>query len=104
MFEKPDYKRSIRFFNAAQEPINVNQAGLDFDIDEDSSNQTILKLKVPKFLDTELIDVDCQPQYVRVMVKGRPFQIVLKDEVSFSSRFYLTPTDFRLQNKLLFFT
>ena len=45
MFEKPDYTRTIKFFNAKDEPINVNQAGLDFDIDEDSSNDTIILLK-----------------------------------------------------------
>ena len=49
--------------------------------DEDSSNDTILLLKTPKFLDTELIEVDAQPNYVRVLVKGRAFQIVLTDEV-----------------------
>ena len=32
MFEKPDYTRKINFFNSNDEPINVNQAGLDFDI------------------------------------------------------------------------
>ena len=81
MFEKPDYKRTINFFNANDEPINVNQAGLDFEIDEDTTNETIVRLKVPKFLDTQLIDVDVQPRYVRVHVKGRAFQIVLGYEI-----------------------
>lgn len=32
-------------------------------------------------MDTSLIDVDVQPTYVRVMVKGKPFQLVLSAEV-----------------------
>lgn len=34
-----------------------------------------------RFLDTSLIDVDCQPNYVRVTVKGRIFQMALVDEI-----------------------
>lgn len=34
-----------------------------------------------RFLDTSLIDVDCQPNYVRVTVKGRVFQMALNDEI-----------------------
>jgi len=81
LFEKPEYKRTIRFFNQNDEPINVNQAGLDFEIDEDTGNSTTVLLKVPKFLDTALIDVDVQPKYIRVHVKDRAFQIVLVDEI-----------------------
>nr|XP_023419803.1 protein tilB homolog [Cavia porcellus] len=33
------------------------------------------------YMDTSLIDVDVQPMYVRVMVKGKPFQLVLPAEV-----------------------
>ena len=53
------------------EPMNVNEAGLDFRLDEDDSNEVILRLFLPKFLDTQLIDVDAQPKYVRVKIKGR---------------------------------
>ena len=34
-----------------------------------------------RFLDTSLIDVDVQPNYVRVTVKGKIFQMALNDEV-----------------------
>ncbi|NWS39689.1 TILB protein, partial [Probosciger aterrimus] len=34
-----------------------------------------------RHLDTSLLDIDVQPTYVRVMVKGKPFQFVLPEEV-----------------------
>lgn len=33
------------------------------------------------YLDTSLIDVDVQPNYVRVTVKGKVFQLALNDEI-----------------------
>ena len=33
-------------------------------------------------LDTSLIDVDVQPSYIRVVIKGKVFQLVLNDNVS----------------------
>ncbi|XP_051699996.1 dynein axonemal assembly factor 11 isoform X2 [Oryctolagus cuniculus] len=41
----------------------------------------VLNVNEPKYMDTSLIDVDVQPTYVRVMVKGKPFQLVLPAEV-----------------------
>ena len=63
------------------EPMNVNEAGLDFRLDEDDSNEVILRLFLPKFLDTQLIDVDAQPKYVRVKVKGKSFQVVFRSGI-----------------------
>lgn len=34
-----------------------------------------------RFLDTSLIGIDVQPNYVRVTIKGKIFQIALNDEV-----------------------
>ncbi|XP_033058668.1 protein tilB homolog isoform X4 [Trachypithecus francoisi] len=34
-----------------------------------------------RYMDTSLINVDVQPTYVRVMIKGKPFQLVLPAEV-----------------------
>lgn len=81
MFEKPNYKRNVKFFNSEGDPVNVNQAGLDFSLEEEDTNEIVLSLFLPKFLDTELIDVDAQPKYIRVTVKDKSFQIVLRDEV-----------------------
>ncbi|XP_074058547.1 dynein axonemal assembly factor 11 isoform X2 [Macrotis lagotis] len=37
----------------------------------------VLNVNEPKFMDSSLIDVDVQPTYVRVMVKGKAFQLIL---------------------------
>uniref|UniRef100_A0A8D0KQL8 Leucine-rich repeat-containing protein 6 n=1 Tax=Strix occidentalis caurina TaxID=311401 RepID=A0A8D0KQL8_STROC len=49
--------------------------------DDEENNQIILDLAVYRHLDTSLLDVDVQPTYVRVLVKGKPFQFVLPEEV-----------------------
>ncbi|XP_045717268.1 dynein axonemal assembly factor 11 [Phyllostomus hastatus] len=63
--------------------LNVNEPKLDFSLKEDEKrNQIILDLAVYRYMDTSLINVDVQPTYVRVMVKGKPFQLALPAEVS----------------------
>ncbi|XP_053517069.1 dynein axonemal assembly factor 11 isoform X2 [Artibeus jamaicensis] len=62
--------------------LNVNEPKLDFSLkDDEKRNQIILDLAVYRYMDTSLIKVDVQPTYVRVMVKGKPFQLVLPAEV-----------------------
>lgn len=62
--------------------LNVNEAKLDFSLkDDEKHNQIILDLAVYRYMDTSLIEVDVQPTYVRVMVKGKPFQLALSAEV-----------------------
>ncbi|XP_017730658.1 PREDICTED: protein tilB homolog isoform X1 [Rhinopithecus bieti] len=53
---------------------------IDFSL-KDSEKQIILDLAVYRYMDTSLINVDVQPTYVRVMIKGKPFQLVLPAEV-----------------------
>ncbi|XP_019506814.1 PREDICTED: protein tilB homolog isoform X4 [Hipposideros armiger] len=63
------------------EPKYVRPYG-DFEAKHDEKrNQIMLDLAVYRYMDTSLIDVDVQPTYVRVMVKGKPFQLVLPAEV-----------------------
>ncbi|NWU90328.1 TILB protein, partial [Upupa epops] len=62
--------------------LNVNAPKLDFSLkDDEENNQIILDLAVYRHLDTSLLEVDVQPTYIRVLVKGKPFQIVLPEEV-----------------------
>lgn len=62
--------------------LNVNEAKLDFSLkDDEKHNQIILDLAVYRYMDTSLIEVDVQPTYVRVTVKGKPFQLALSAEV-----------------------
>uniref|UniRef100_A0A8U8AN97 Leucine-rich repeat-containing protein 6 n=1 Tax=Geospiza parvula TaxID=87175 RepID=A0A8U8AN97_GEOPR len=49
--------------------------------DDEENNQIILDLAVYRHLDTSLLDGDVQPAYIRVLVKGKPFQLVLPEEV-----------------------
>ncbi|XP_040835195.1 protein tilB homolog [Ochotona curzoniae] len=62
--------------------LNVNEPKLDFSLKDDEKHHTIiLDLAVYRYMDTSLIEIDVQPTYVRVMVKGKPFQLVLPAEV-----------------------
>ncbi|NXU59411.1 TILB protein, partial [Turnix velox] len=62
--------------------LNVNVPKLDFSLkDDEENNQIILDLAVYRHMDTSLLDVDVQPTYIRVLVKGKPFQLVLPEEV-----------------------
>lgn len=52
--------------------LNVNEPKLDFSLkDDEERNQIIVDLAVYRYMDTSLIEVDVQPTYVRVMVKGK---------------------------------
>ncbi|XP_030301520.1 protein tilB homolog [Calypte anna] len=62
--------------------LNVNVPKLHFSLkDDEENNQIVLDLAVYRYLDTSLLDVDVQPTYIRVLVKGKPFQLVLPEEV-----------------------
>lgn len=41
-----------------------------------------LEIAVSKYLDTSCIDIDIQPRWVRLLIKGRLLQLYLPDEVS----------------------
>jgi protein TilB len=38
-----------------------------------------------RYLDTSLLDVDIQPTYVKILIKGKIFQIVLPEEIKTES-------------------
>ncbi|XP_021242773.1 protein tilB homolog isoform X3 [Numida meleagris] len=62
--------------------LNVNMPKLHFSLkDDEENNQFILDLAVYRHLDTSLLDIDVQPTYIRVLVKGKTFQLVLPEEV-----------------------
>ncbi|KFV16775.1 Protein tilB, partial [Tauraco erythrolophus] len=91
--EKQRAKDNIREFKKREKPLrtlvtaegkvlNVNVPKLEFSLkDDEENNQIILDLAVYRHLDTSLLDVDVQPTYIRVLVKGKPFQLVLPEEV-----------------------
>ncbi|GFV86967.1 protein tilB homolog [Trichonephila clavipes] len=62
--------------------LNVNEAKLDFEfIDDEENNCFKLNLAVYRFLDTSLVEADVQPNYVRVKVNGKYFQLFLPEEI-----------------------
>lgn len=82
-FGKPEIKRQKRYFNNAGDPMNVNEGKIDFVMTEnDDDSAFILDVSCYKYLDSSLIDVDVQPEYVRVTLKGEVLQLVLREEVS----------------------
>ncbi|XP_014108616.1 PREDICTED: protein tilB homolog [Pseudopodoces humilis] len=75
-------KISWTLVTAEGKVLNVNVPKLHFSLkDDEENNQIILDLAVYRYLDTSLLDVDVQPTYIRVLVKGKPFQLVLPEEV-----------------------
>ncbi|XP_029447906.1 protein tilB homolog [Rhinatrema bivittatum] len=93
MEEKRKTKENQRDLKEKQKPprtlitaegrvLNVNEPKLDFTlIDDEENNQLILDLAVYRYLDTSLVDIDVQPTYILIMVKSKPFQLVLPAEV-----------------------
>ncbi|XP_005314083.2 dynein axonemal assembly factor 11 isoform X2 [Chrysemys picta bellii] len=91
--EKRRVKENIRGQKVKEKPprtlitaegkvLNMNEPKLHFILkDDEENNQFILDLAVYRHLDSSLIDVDVQPTYLRVMVKDKPFQLVLPAEV-----------------------
>ncbi|TKS79307.1 Protein tilB -like protein [Collichthys lucidus] len=78
--KKPKAPRTL--ITADGRVMNVNEPKLDFSLTEDEDNNTVvLDLSVYRHMDTSLMDVDVQPTYARVRVKGKIFQIVLPAEV-----------------------
>ena len=50
----------------------VNQGGYDWKFDEsDDKTKIMFSLDVPKFMDTSSLNVDVQPEYIRIIVKDK---------------------------------
>ncbi|KOB66016.1 Leucine-rich repeat-containing protein 6 [Operophtera brumata] len=80
--EKKEEKRQYKFFAADGRPYNINQSKINFLFDNSDPSCFTLDLAVYKHLDTSLVDVDVQPNYVRVTIKGKIFQLHLPEEVN----------------------
>ncbi|KAM4704915.1 dynein axonemal assembly factor 11 [Rhinophrynus dorsalis] len=80
--EKKNVKPPRTLITADGRVLNVNDPKLEFSlVDDEENNQFILDLAIYRHLDTSLVDVDVQPNYIKVLVKGKPFQLVLPAEV-----------------------
>lgn len=59
-----------------------NEGGYKFTfLESEDGGEIILDLAVPKHMDTTLFDVDVQPSFVRILVKGKLTQLLLDEEV-----------------------
>ncbi|XP_029655079.1 protein tilB homolog [Octopus sinensis] len=74
-------KRPRSYFMPDGRPMNINESKIDFKLTDDD-NCLILDMKLYKYLDSSLINVDIQPKYVRVLIKGKVFQLSLGMEIS----------------------
>lgn len=80
--EKKEEKRQYKFFAPDGRPFNMNQAKINFLFNNSDPSCYTLDLAVYKYLDTSLLDIDVQPNYVRVTIKGKIFQLHLPEEVN----------------------
>ncbi|XP_055919130.1 protein tilB [Eupeodes corollae] len=82
--EKKPAKKIPQLFAPCGRPYNINQPKLDFTFKEERQ-EFILELKVYKFLETNHLEVDLQPKYIRVRIKGKVFQLALPEEITTSA-------------------
>ncbi|XP_017780340.1 PREDICTED: protein tilB [Nicrophorus vespilloides] len=73
--------KAISVFNRDGRPLNMNQAKVQFKFDDSDSESYTLDISVYKFLDTSYIDVDLQPIFVKITIKGKIFQYVFPEEI-----------------------
>ncbi|KAJ0181966.1 hypothetical protein K1T71_002688 [Dendrolimus kikuchii] len=83
--EKTEDKRVYKFFASDGRPFNINQPKIDFKFSETDPNMYVLDLAIYKHMDTSLLDVNVEPNYVRVLIKGKIFQLHLPEEVDISN-------------------
>mmetsp|Transcript_89451 Transcript_89451/g.186887 ORF Transcript_89451/g.186887 Transcript_89451/m.186887 type:complete len:428 (+) Transcript_89451:399-1682(+) len=68
-------------YNARGDLRQCNEGKYDFNFDDTDPTKLIFELAVPKYLDTSALDVDVNPNYVRVVVKDKVTQLKLPSEV-----------------------
>lgn len=84
--EEKEVKPPRRLFTDDGRPLNVNEPKVDFSLIEDEDkNQYILDLAVFKHMNTSLVDVDVQTNYVRVVLKGKTFQLCMVEDINADS-------------------
>lgn len=93
-------KKPVSLYTKEGHPRNINQAKVQFSFNDEDPKHFILDIAIYKYfdktlyccqcckyrfncrhLDTNLIDVDLQPNFVKVLIKGAVFQFVLPDEI-----------------------
>jgi protein TilB len=85
-YEKEHQERLERIRDGEEKVRQKNEGNWEFSIDdEDGDGNVVLRLSLPRFLDSSLLDVDIHPNHVTVVVKGKVFRIKWTDEVKSDS-------------------
>lgn len=74
-------KRQIKFFASDGRPFNINQPKIKFRFSNTEPNVYTLDLAIYKHLDSSLLSIDIQANYVRVTIKGKIFQLHLPEDI-----------------------
>eukprot|EP00731_Ephydatia_muelleri_P023658 Em0015g1241a len=78
-----DVKKAPRALEKDGKMLNINEGKYEFHLaEDDDSNQYVLEVGCPRFMDSSFIHCDVQPTYVRVTIKDKILQLVLQEEVS----------------------
>ncbi|XP_065161705.1 protein tilB isoform X2 [Atheta coriaria] len=78
---KENETKELPIYSKTGKPLNINQAKLSFTFDDSDESKYVLDIAIYKHLDTSYIDVDLQPLYARVTIKGKIFQYALPEEI-----------------------
>jgi dynein axonemal assembly factor 11 len=78
-------QRAEPSFRANGDVFQRNEPGAPFAFDDTGAASLRLELRLGKFLDTSLVDVDLHPTWIAVFVKHRAIFLNLPDEVKVSS-------------------
>ncbi|XP_034826555.1 protein tilB [Maniola hyperantus] len=79
---KKEENRKYKLLTDDGRPFNINQPKIDFKFGDEEPDKYILDLAVYKHLDTSLLDVDIQPNYVRVIIRDKIFQLHLPEDIN----------------------
>jgi len=74
--------RPVPVYNKDGSVRQANQGKYEWRYDETPDKTCVIfEIRIPKFMDTQLIDCDLQPEYVRLEIKGRVTQLVHPEEI-----------------------
>jgi protein TilB len=73
-------KKERKYFAEDGRPYSFNDPKVDYEY-QDNDDDITLTVKAFKHLDSSMVDVDVQPFYVRVTLKGKALQLALSEEV-----------------------
>lgn len=79
--EEFEIKKERRFFSEDGKPYSFNDPKVDYEYNGEHDQHITLIVHVFKHMDTSLINIDVQPTYVRVTLKGKSLQLALSEEV-----------------------